>query len=485
MIDTGAGRQIGLWIGGAWRDGGGDRWPIHSPATGERLAVVAGATQADVSGAIDVAAQAYHAYRFSPVSDRVALCHAVAKAILDRRDAVAMDLAREQGKPLQEAIGEVEVSAEMFAGAAEDIRRLGGEMIPSMDPAKRIHISREPIGVVGVVTPWNFPLSIPSEYLSACLAAGNTAVWKPASNTPISAANFAECAAAAGVPSGVINIVFGSGPMVAEALLDHPAVTAVGATGSPATGESLARRAGMRRLLLELGGNGPAIVLNDADLDRAIERIAFGCFANAGQICDSTERILVHVDLHEALVEGLVDAARRVRLGPSLDAGTTMGPLNNEATASKVDAHLEDARRRGARIVTGGGRAGGFPTALYYQPTVIDGATSDMLLSREETFGPVAPVIEFQTDDEALALANGTDVGLVAGVFTRDLARANYFAERLQTGIVNINDGPTYWQPHTPFGGYAGKQSGLGRLGGKYTLLELTQLKTTVTDITR
>jgi acyl-CoA reductase-like NAD-dependent aldehyde dehydrogenase len=375
-----ADRRIALWIGGAWRDGRGEMIEVHSPATGELLARGLAASVDDVGLAIDRASEAWRDYRYAPVSERVRLCHAVAGQLTARRTELARDLAREQGKPLAEALGEVDVSAEMFAAAAEDVRRLNGEVIPSMDPAKRIVVTREAIGVVGVITPWNFPLSIPTEYLSACLATGNTVVWKPASSTPITALNFAECAAAAGVPPGVINICFGGGSLVGGAFNAHPAVTAIGATASPATGESLARGAGMRRLLLELGGNGPAIVFEDADLDRAIRRIAFGCFANAGQICDSTERILVHERVHDALVEGLVEEAARIRLGPSLDEGTTMGPLNNEGTARKVDLHLEDARRRGARIVAGGARADGFPTSLYYQPTDIDGVTPGLLL---------------------------------------------------------------------------------------------------------
>ncbi len=221
----------------------------------------------------------------------------------------------------------------------------------------------------------------------------------------------------------------------------------------------------------------------DADLRRAIPRIATGCFANAGQICDSTERILVHERLHDAVVDGLVEAARGVRLGASLAEDATMGPLNNEDTAAKVDRHLAEARRNGAHVLVGGGRAPDRATPLYYEPTVIDGVTADMLLNREETFGPLAPILTFASDEEAVALANDTDLGLVAGVFTRDIARANFYAQSLQAGIVNVNESPTYWQPHTPFGGYAGTRSGLGRLGGKHTIMELTQTKTVVVDI--
>jgi succinate-semialdehyde dehydrogenase/glutarate-semialdehyde dehydrogenase len=248
---------------------------VTSPATGEPLATARAAAAEDVRAAIDAGAEAFREYRRRPINERAELCRAVARSMLERREAIATDLAMEQGKPLAEALDEVDIAAEMFRAAAENVIRLTGEVIPSSDPAKRVHVTYEPIGVVG-------------EYLSACLAVANAVVWKPARYTPITAANLAECVAAAGVPSGVINVVYGSGPVVAGALLSHPAVTGIGATGSPAMGEALAAAAGTRRLLLELGGKGPAIVLDDADLSRTIPRIAFGCFANAGQICDST-----------------------------------------------------------------------------------------------------------------------------------------------------------------------------------------------------
>ncbi len=475
--------HLRLFVGGAWSDGRGPRLTVVSPATGEVVATGPSATPAQVTRAIETAAHAFRSYAGVPLYERADLCHAVAAALRRRRDEAARDLAIEQGKPLAEARIEVTIAAEMFEAAGEDMKRLTGEVLPSADATRQIFVVREPIGVVGVVTPWNFPMTIPAEYLSACLAAGNTMVWKPASYTPVSAQHMAECFVEAGVPDGVLNLVLGPGSSVGEVLATHPTVTALGVTGSSATGETIARTAGMKRLLLELGGNGPAIVAEDADLRRAIPRIATGCFANAGQICDSTERILVHERLHDAVVDGLVEAARGVRLGASLAEDATMGPLNNEDTAAKVDRHLAEARRNGAHVLVGGGRAPDHATPLYYEPTVIDGVTADMLLNREETFGPLAPILTFASDEEAVALANDTDLGLVAGVFTRDIARANFYAQSLQAGIVNVNESPTYWQPHTPFGGYAGTRSGLGRLGGKHTIMELTQTKTVVVDI--
>lgn len=474
--------QLRLFIDGTWRAGSGDRITVRSPSTGEAVAEGDSAIPEEVRRAVDAAARGYRLYRRTPVFERAALCHGVAEAMLRRRDELARDLAIEQGKPLAEAKAEVSIAAEMFKDAAEDIKRLTGEVLPSMDANRRIHVFREPIGVVGVITPWNFPMTIPSEYLSACLAAGNTVVWKPASYTPLSAQHIVECYLEAGVPDGVLNLVLGRGSTVGVELASHPAITGIGLTGSSTTGEAVARLAGTRRLLLELGGNGPAIVAEDADLGRAIARIVRGCFANAGQICDSTERILVHRTLHDAVLDGVLDAARQIRLDASLSEGATMGPLNNEETAAKVDEHLADAQSRGANILIGGRRAPGRPTPLYYEPTVVDGVRSDMLLNREETFGPVAPILTFDTDEEAIEIANNSDLGLVAGVFTRDIGRADLYVRSLEAGIVNVNESPTYWEPHTPFGGYAGKRSGLGRLGGKYTILELSQVKTVVVD---
>ncbi len=475
--------HLRLYIAGGWTDGRGKPLTVASPATGAVVAEGTAASSEQVGRAIEAAARAFPSYRRVPLYERAGLCHGVAAALLQRRDEIARDLAVEQGKPLAEARIEVTIAAAMFQAAGEDIKRLPGEVLPSSDPSRQIFVVREPVGVVGVITPWNFPLTIPAEYLSACLAAGNTVVWKPASYTPVSALRMVECFAEAGVPGGVLNLVLGLGATIGEALATHPAVTAIGVTGSSATGEAVARWAGTRRLLLELGGNGPAVVAEDADLRRAIPRIAVGCFANAGQICDSTERILVHERLHDALLDGLVEAARAVRLDASLAEGATMGPLNNDETAGKVDRHLAQARANGARVLTGGGRASDRPTALYYEPTVIDGVDATMLLNREETFGPVAPILTFATDEEAVALANDTDLGLVAGVFTKDIARANFYVQSLRAGVVNVNETPTYWQPHTPFGGYAGTRSGLGRLGGKYTIMELTQTKTIVVDV--
>jgi succinate-semialdehyde dehydrogenase/glutarate-semialdehyde dehydrogenase len=457
--------------------------PVRSPATGEILAEVPLGSGEDVDRAVEAARSARKAISQMGVFERSALLHAVADVITDRKQEIARDLAQEQGKPYHtDAIEEVEVAVDMWRDAAEIIKRLEGEVIPSSDPRKRILTIRQPRGVYGVITPWNFPATIPTEYLCAGLAAGNAIVWKPSELTPLTALHFVQAMHDAGVPDGAVNVVTGDGSTTGEAIVSHPNVDAIGATGSPTTGDLIARAAGAKPLLLELGGNCPMIIAEDADVEYAIERAAYGSFANAGQICDSTERILVHESHVKRVVEGIVAMASKQNLGLSMDPRTTMGPLNNEHTAEKVDRHLEDAREKGADVHLGGSRASDFPTSLFYHPTVLSGVTRHMKIFREETFGPVAAVVSFSDIDEAIDLANDTDLGLVAGVFTADPKLAEYVGEQLEVGIVNINDVPTYWQPHTPFGGYTGKRSGVGRLGGKYTIMEMSQIKTLVYD---
>jgi acyl-CoA reductase-like NAD-dependent aldehyde dehydrogenase len=404
--------------------------------------------------------------------------------LIARKEDIAEDLAHELGKPYRtEALAEVETAAEMFRDAAECAKRLTSEYIPSADQNKRVVTIRQPRGVYGILTPWNFPVAIPSEYLSAGLATGNSMVWKPSEWGPISAWHLMRCFEEAGVPAGTLNLVQGSPAEVGGEVASHPGIVAIGMTGSSQTGKIVAELAAGKPMLLELGGNGPTIIFDDADVDYAIARTAYGSFANSGQICSSTERILVHGSIEDEVIEGLRGEASKVRLGSPFDEDTTMGPIANEPTASKMDSHLHDALEKGAEVVFGGMRAEGFPTRLYYQPTVVRGMTPLMRLNEEETFGPIAPVLAFDDEEAALEWANAVPLGLQGSVFTRDISRALRVAERLQCGTVNINETSAYWQPHTPTGGYTGKNSGIGRIGGIYTQLEMTQTKTINIDI--
>ncbi|MGH9052930.1 MAG: aldehyde dehydrogenase family protein [Acidimicrobiia bacterium] len=477
-------RRVPLGIGGDWVEGELDPLELSSPATGEPIASVAQGTRRQVQAAVEAAGEAQRRLAAMTPFQRADLSEAVADLLEERQEEIARDLSREQGKPYRtEALPEVETAAGMFRDAAQGIRHLESGVIPSADPAKRVMTIRQPRGVYGILTPWNFPVAIPSEYLSAGLAGGNAMVWKPSEWTPVSAWHLMRCFLDAGVPEGTLNLVLGPPAEIGDEVVGHPGVVGVGLTGSTPTGRIVAQRAAGKALLLELGGNGPTVIFEDADLEKAIRQTAFGSFANAGQICDSTERILVQASVHDEVVDGLVREAKEVRLGPPFEEETTMGPITNEPTAAKMDQHLADAREKGAEVIFGGERAEDLPTRLYYRPTVVDGVTPAMSLNREETFGPVAPVMAFSDEEEALQWANDSPLGLVGSVFTRDIGRALRMAEALECGVVNVNETSAYWQPHTPFGGYAGKQSGIGRIGGIYTLLEMTQLKTIVVDV--
>jgi acyl-CoA reductase-like NAD-dependent aldehyde dehydrogenase len=472
-----------MYIGGEWIDSAsGETFERISPVTGEVLASLPRANREDAQAAIDAANWARSHMASMPVFERAALCHAIADVLESKRKSMGEELSLEQGKPYREACDEILFAAELYRDAAENIKRLETSIVPSVDPNKRILTIRQPHGVVAIITPWNFPVGIPSEYLSAALAAGNTVVWKPAPTSSIIAIRLVECFIEAGVPEGSVNLLFGEAE-VGDEMVANPDTHAVGLTGSSAVGNAVAQRAGAKPLLLELGGNGPTIILDDADLERAIEGTAFGCYHNAGQICQSSERILTHNKIHDAVLEGLVEKARAIKLGHPLDETTTMGPLNNEGVAKKMDEHLADAVQKGASVVTGGRRAEGFPTALYYEPTVVDGVPPESLLNHEESFGPVAPIISTEDFDEAIAVANSCGLGLCCAVYTSNVSKAFYCAEQLECGVVNVNESAAYWDGRIPFGGYSGKGSGVGRLGGKETILSMTQLKSMVMDV--
>jgi succinate-semialdehyde dehydrogenase/glutarate-semialdehyde dehydrogenase len=322
-----------------------------------------------------------------------------------------------------------------------------------------------------------------TELIAPALAGGNTVVWTPASSTSVISVALMECIAEADLPPGAVNLVTGPGAEVGDEVAGHPLVDGVGFVGSTATGASVARRAAGKHVMLELGGNGPMIVFGDADVTHAVEGAIVGCYLCAGQSCTAGERILVEESIHDEFVERLEAAAKQLRLGDPFAPDTTLGPLNNEGVATKMDEHIADALGGGAKLVLGGKRAEGFPTRLYYPATILDDVKPDMLVSREETFGPIAPVIRFRGEAEALAIANDSPYGLLGAVYTRDLSRALRMADQLETGWVNINESSNYWEAHLPFGGRAGKRSGIGRVGGHFALEQMTDLKTVVIEI--
>jgi acyl-CoA reductase-like NAD-dependent aldehyde dehydrogenase len=345
-------------------------------------------------------------------------------------------------------------------------------------------VYRVPRGVVGVITPWNWPYTMAAELIAPALAAGNTVVWNPASNTPLCSARLAECIVAADLPPGVFNVVPGPGSEVGDEIAANAGTAAVAFIGSTATGRRVAERAAGKELLLEMGGNGPLVVLEDADLDAAVAATLTACFLNAGQSCTAGERLLVAESVHVEFRNRLLDAIERdIRLGDPIAATTTMGPLNNAATADKMDRHVADAIAHGATLLSGGRRAAHLGSALFYEATVLDGVTEGMEVAREETFGPVVPITVIRDMDEAIRTINASPYGLLTAVFTADLRRGLRFAESVRAGWVNINEGTNYWESHLPFGGRAGSQSGVGRVGGRFSMERLTELKTVVLNL--
>ncbi|TMC69197.1 MAG: aldehyde dehydrogenase [Chloroflexi bacterium] len=475
--------QLLMHVGGRWvGSAGGATFQSVSPVTGETLAVLPKADREDARAAVAAANSARPRIADMPVFDRARLCQRIAEALESRAPRMARELSMEQGKPVSEAESEIRFAAELYRDAGENVKRMETALIPSPDPSKRIFTLRQPHGVVAVLTPWNYPVGIPSEYLAASVASGNAVVWKPAPTTSLIAVRLLEAILEAGMPEGVVNLIFGDAE-AGDEIVSNPGTHAVGFTGSSATGNLIAQRAGAKPVLLELGGNGPTIILDDADLEAAVKGTAFGCFSNAGQICQSSERILVSEHVHDDVLHGLVESARAIKVGNPLDPATTMGPLNNEGVAGKMDDHVRDAVATGASVAFGGRRAEGFPTPLYYEPTVIDGVKPGSLIDLEETFGPIAPLIPVKDMDEAIALANDCQLGLCAAVYTSSLRKAFHCAERLQCGVVNVNETPAYWDGRTPFGGYSGKGSGVGRLGGMATVHAMTQVKSVVLDL--
>ena len=468
----------GEWVGAD----SGATFAAESPVTGETIGDVPNADREEARRAIKAANRAALGWARATAFERAAAMHRVADEIDRRREKLAHTLTLDQGKPLHaEAFDEVDELILYWRMAAEDAKRLEGRLANSFSPGKRVLLTRRARGVVGVITPWNWPYTMPAELIAPALACGNAVVWTPAPTTAIAAIALAECVAEADLPAGVFNLVTGPGPVVGDEIARSPGTHGIGFVGSTVTGRKVAEAAAGKALVLELGGNGPVVVLDDADLDRAAEATVTACFLCAGQSCTAGERLLVHRDVRDDFVKRLARlVAERVVLGDPFAPGTTLGPLNNAAVANKMDEHVADAVEHGATVVAGGSRAAGYPTDLYWHATILDGVPPDSLVAREETFGPVAPIVEISSLDEAVDLANASDYGLLAAIFTADVARGLDFADRVRTGWVNVNESSNYWESHLPFGGRSGTASGIGRVGGPAPMETFTELQTVV-----
>jgi acyl-CoA reductase-like NAD-dependent aldehyde dehydrogenase len=469
-----------MFVDGRWTKAlSGETFTADSPATGETIGEVPQGGREDAQLAIGAANRAADGWARLTAFDRAAAINRVGDAVERRRDELVHTLTLDQGKPLHESRDEVEELIAYWRNAAEDGKRLEGRLANSMSPGKRVLLVRRPRGVIGVITPWNWPYTMPAELIAPALASGNTVVWTPASSTAVAAGALAQCVVEADLPPGVFNLVTGPGSTVGDEIARNPGTHGVGFIGSTETGRKVAEAAAGKAAVLELGGNGPVVVLADADLDLAAAATVTACFLCAGQSCTAGERLLVHRDVREAFVEKLQRlVAERVVLGDPFADGTTMGPLNNAGVAAKMDEHVADALDRGAKVVSGGARANGFPTQLYWQATILDWVSADSLVAVEETFGPIAPVVAIDSLEHAIELTNASPYGLLSAIFTRDLAQGLRFADEVRTGWVNINDSSNYWEPHLPFGGRSGTASGIGRVGGNAPMEAFTELQT-------
>ncbi|CAD5106971.1 NAD-dependent succinate-semialdehyde dehydrogenase [Zestomonas carbonaria] len=465
--------KAGHYIDGQWHSGG-PTYAVRNPATGEVVVEVPRGGAEETNAAIAAAERALPAWRGLLAKERAARLRRWAELMLASQDELARLLSREQGKPLAEAKGEVAYAASFLEWFAEEAKRVYGDVIPSHKADARIVVTKQPIGVVAAITPWNFPLAMVTRKVGPALAAGCTLILKPSEETPLSAFALAVLAEQAGIPAGVFNIVSGDAPAIGGALQASGVVRKLSFTGSTRTGKLLMRQAAdtLKKVSLELGGNAPFIVFADADLDAAVRGAMASKFRNTGQTCVCVNRFYVQDEVYEAFTAKLAEAVRALRVGNALEGDTEQGPLINEAALAKVEQHVGDALEKGARLLCGGQRhaLGG----TFYEPTVLAEANAGMLIAGEETFGPVAACFRFRDEAEALRLANDTPYGLSAYFYSRDIGRVWRMAEGLEAGMVGINEGIISTEV-APFGGI--KESGLGREGSKYGLDDYLEIK--------
>ncbi|WP_046863977.1 NAD-dependent succinate-semialdehyde dehydrogenase [Microvirga massiliensis] len=462
-------------IGGDWRTASpGRALEVIDPATQEAIGSVPDAGGAETRAAVEAAAAAFAPWRARTNAERAALLEAWYALILEHVEDLALILTREQGKPLAEARGEIRYGASFVKWFAEEARRIDGATIPAPTVDRRILVLKEPVGVCGIVTPWNFPNAMITRKVAPALAAGCTVVIKPSELTPFSALALGVLAERAGIPAGVINIVTGLPTEIGAELTGNPAVRKISFTGSTRVGALLMRQAadGIKRLSLELGGNAPFIVFNDADLDLAIEGVLVSKFRNGGQTCVCANRILVQDGIYDRFADKLSARVAAMKVGPGTQAGVDIGPMINRAAIEKIERHVDDALTKGAKCLAA---AADMPNGVQYAaPIVLGEATTEMLLAGEETFGPVAPLFRFHGEEEAIRIANGTPFGLAAYFFTQDMRRSWRVGEALEFGMVGLNTGVISMEV-APFGGV--KQSGLGREGSQLGIEEYLEVK--------
>jgi succinate-semialdehyde dehydrogenase / glutarate-semialdehyde dehydrogenase len=475
-----AGHDEQLLVGGRWAEAGeGGRFEVTDPATGEVVGSVPDAGEADVRAAIDAAAEAFEPWRGVAAIERARILRRSADLIRERKDEIAAVMTAEQGKPLAEAAGEVEYAASFFEWFSGEAERVYGTIVPAQSAQNRVLVLRQPVGVTAAITPWNFPAAMMTRKLGPAMAAGCTSIVKPASATPLTAALVLRAIEDAGAPPGIVNLITSrSSGMVAETLFSDRRVRKISFTGSTEVGKELIRLSAgqVKRLSLELGGHAPYIIFDDAPLEEAVDGLIASKFRNAGQTCVCANRAFVQRGVYDEVVSLLAEKATRLVVGPGDRPGVQIGPLIDERALDKVTEHVDDAVGHGARLLAGGERLTGeeLERGAFFAPTVLADVTPRMLISHEETFGPVAALAPFETEDEAVALANDTVFGLAAYFHTRDYARLLRVAERLEYGIVGANSG-LISAPNVPFGGV--KESGYGREGGDVGIDEYVDVK--------
>ena len=459
-------------INGKWVKGSA-RFDVLDPATGRKLADVADLGTKETKAAIQAANAAWPAWRGLTAKQRHAALMKWFQLLMEHQDDLARLMTAEQGKPLPEARGEVAYGASFVEWFAEEAKRVHGQTLPTFDNNKRLTVIQQPIGVCAAITPWNFPLAMITRKVAPALAAGCTVVIKPAELTPLTALAAAELAQRAGLPAGVINVVTGTdAPAIGQVLCESEVVRHLSFTGSTEVGRILAAQCAptVKKMSLELGGNAPFIVFDDADLDSAVEGALVSKYRNAGQTCVCANRLYVQDGVYDAFVKKLAAKVKAMKVGNGFDEGVSVGPLIEPAALTKVEKHVKDAVKKGGKLLTGGSRLKG----QFFEPTVISGATAQMLVAREETFGPLAPVFRFKTEQEAIDAANATIFGLASYFYARDIGRITRVSEALEYGMVGINTGLISTE-HVPFGGV--KQSGLGREGSTHGIAEYLEMK--------
>ncbi|MGH6619220.1 MAG: NADP-dependent succinate-semialdehyde dehydrogenase [Alphaproteobacteria bacterium] len=463
------------YIDGAWVDAdGGETIPVTNPANGEQIGTVPKMGAAETRRAIEAANRAYPAWRRKTAKERGAILRKWYDLLLANQDDLAVLMTTEQGKPLAESKGEVAYAAAFIDWFAEEGKRVYGDTIPSPNPDWRIVVTKEPVGVCAAITPWNFPSAMIARKVGPALAAGCTMVSKPATQTPYSAFALAVLAERAGVPKGVFSVLTGKSGEIGDEMTSNPIVRKITFTGSTEVGKLLMKQASntVKKVSMELGGNAPFIVFDDADLDAAVTGAIAAKFRNTGQTCVCANRILVQDGVYDDFADKLAGAVAKLKVGDGLKSAVDQGPLIDSKAVDKVEEHIADAVGKGARVVVGGKRheLGG----TFFQPTVLVDVTTQMAVAREETFGPVAPLFRFRTEQDAVALANDTEFGLASFFFSRDIGRIWRVAEALESGLVGVNAG-VISTVEAPFGGF--KESGVGREGSKYGIDDYVQIK--------